>query len=210
MMPFSSHARRPALARLLVLAGTLTVAAAGCGGSSSRPASAGSQTKTVTPTRPEVSPSGDIPDSQAYVAYSPSGAGYSVKIPEGWSRTSSGGAVSFTDKLNRIQMEQQAAAAAPTPAQTRRSVIPGLAHTVAGFKLGTISSVSRSAGNAVRITYLARSAADPVTGKSHVDAVERYTFFHRGKIVVLTLSAPQGADNVDPWKTVTNSLRYAR
>jgi hypothetical protein len=27
---------------------------------------------------------------------------------------------------------------------------------------------------------------------------------------VLTLSGPKGADNVDPWKIVTDSLRYTR
>jgi hypothetical protein len=195
---------RSAAAAVAVLA----LGAAGCGSSSSSssnpPAASGGATKTTA----EVSPSGDIPDNQAYVAYSPSGGGYSVKVPEGWARTTTGGVTSFTDKLNSIQMQTQPAAVAPTTGDARRSELPKLAKSVAGFKAGSVSTVTRSAGKAVRITYQASSPADPVTGKSHTEAVERYVFFHNGKDVVLTLSGPKGADNVDPWKIVTDSLRY--
>jgi hypothetical protein len=34
-------------------------------------------------------------------------------------------------------------------------------------------------------------------------------FFHGGKNAVITLSGPKGADNVDPWKTVTDSVRFS-
>jgi hypothetical protein len=47
-----------------------------------------------------------------------------------------------------------------------------------------------------------------VTGKPGTDAVERYAFFHKGIEVVLTLSGPKGADNVDPWMLVSDSLRW--
>src|SRR5204863_303939 len=57
---------------------------------------------------------------------------------------------------------------------------------------------------------LATGPADPVTGKTRVDAVERYLFFHRAREAVLTLSGPKGADNVDPWRTITDSLRWRR
>lgn len=181
---------------------------AGCGGSS--PTADRKPAPAVNPNAPEVSPAGDIPDNQAYVEYSPPRWGFAVKVPEGWARTTSRGAVAFTDKLNRIQMEEQPAATAPTPTQARRTLIARLASTFAGFRLGSVATVSRSAGSALRITYIERSPADPVTGRSHTDAVERYSFFHRGRSVVLTLSAPQGADNVDPWKIVTDSLRYTR
>ena len=47
-----------------------------------------------------------------------------------------------------------------------------------------------------------------MTGKRGRDAVERYVFFHKGRDVILTLSGPVGADNVDPWKLVTDSVRW--
>jgi hypothetical protein len=189
-------------------ASALALGVAGCSGSS--PPSTGGSAKAVDPNAAEVSPAGDIPDNQAFVAYSPPGGGYSVKVPEGWARTTAKGVTSFTDKLNGIQMQTVPAQVALTARDARRSELPKLAKRVKGFKAGTVSTVTRSAGHAVRITYQASSAADPVTGKSHTDAVERYVFFHRGKDIVLTLSGPTGADNVDPWKIVTDSLRYTR
>jgi hypothetical protein len=189
----------------------LAVGAAGCGSSSSSssskaPVASAGGTKTTA----EVSPAGDIPDNQAYVAYSPPGGGYSVKVPEGWARTSTGGVTSFTDKLNQVQMQTQPAKAALTAGAAQSSEVPKLANSVKGFKAGSVSTVTRKAGKAVRITYQSSSAVDPVTGRSSTQAVERYVFFHNGKDVVLTLSGPKGADNVDPWRIVTDSLHYTR
>jgi hypothetical protein len=198
-------------AALAAGAAVLALTAAGCGSSSPAPsASGGGHAKTVNPNAPEVSPAGDIPDNQAFVAYSPPAAGYSVKVPEGWARTSSGAVTSFTDKLNRIQMQVVPAKVALSTADARRTELPKLAKRVAGYQAGTVSSVTRKAGMAVRMTYFARSPVDAVTGKSHTEAVERYVFFHNGNDVVLTLSGPKGADNVDPWKIVTDSLTYTR
>jgi hypothetical protein len=184
----------------------LTIGAAGCGGSSS---GSGNQASTAPkPSAPEVSPSGDIPDTQAYVPFSPPGGGFTVKVPEGWSRTTSGGSITFTDKLNSITVTTAAAQAPPTVRDARQTELPKLAGSVKGFRPGTVTTVSRSAGSVVRLTYLADAAPNPVTGKAGKDAVERYVFFHKGKDVVLTLSGPKGADNVDPWKIVTDSLRW--
>jgi hypothetical protein len=58
------------------------------------------------------------------------------------------------------------------------------------------------------MTYQAKATPNAVTGKAGTDAVERYVFFHNGKRIVLTLSGPKGADNVDPWKIVTDSVRW--
>jgi hypothetical protein len=198
--------------RSAVVAGAAAVVLgiAGCGGSSSDSPAGASRTATIDPNAPEVSPAGDIPDNQAFVTYSPPRAGYSLKVPEGWARTTSHGVTSFTDKLNRIQMQTAPAHVALTARDARSTEIPKLAKQVAGFKAGAVSTVTRNAGMGVRITYLATSPADPVTGTSRTDAVERYVFFHRGRDVVLTLSGPKGADNVDPWKIVSDSLRYAR
>src|SRR3954453_3097418 len=84
------------------------------------PAGCGSSPKPVDPNTAETSPPGDIPDNQAFVAYSPPGAGYSVKVPEGWARTARGGAVTFTDKLNPVRMESSPATAAPTVASVKQ------------------------------------------------------------------------------------------
>ncbi len=205
---------------LLAIAATLL---AGCGSSSSPgssssapgagasgPTSTSSSGKGVNPNAPESLPPGDIPDTTAYVPYAVPGAGYTVSAPEGWSRSSAGGIVTFTDKLNAVQITSLPAAAPITVASVQSTVVPKLASSVKGFKLQTVSSVTRKAGPAVRTTYLGYSPPDPVTGKFGVLAIERYDFSHKGRDVVITVSGANGSDNVDPWKTVTNSLAFTR
>jgi hypothetical protein len=193
---------RRALAAGAVL---LALGAAACGSSSS----GGSSTQAPSPNAKESSPPGDIPDNQAFVRYTPPGGGFSVKVPEGWAQRTAGGAVVFTDKLNAIRIESRGASAPLTVKTARSGELARLAHSVKGFRPGKVSTVSRQAGTAVRVTYLASAAANPVTGKAGTDAVERYVFFHKGRDVVLTLSGPKGADNVDPWRLVTDSVRWS-
>ena len=188
------------MTRLLPLVAVTGLLLAGCG-SSSQP---------VNPNSAENSPPGDIPDDQAYVAYSPPGGGYTVKVPEGWARITAGGAVTFTDKLNSIRMESVATRAAPTVATAKRRLVPKLQQSVRGFALRAVSSVHRTGGTAILIAYASDAPASAVTNHTGSNDVERYVFFRRGKDVVLTLSGPKGADNVDPWRLVTDSLRWSR
>jgi hypothetical protein len=186
----------------------LALGVVGCGAGSS--SGGGQAAKPVNPNGAEANPAGDIPDNQAYVAYMPPGGGFSVKVPEGWGRSDAGGAVTFTDKLNSINMETRAAKGPLSVARARATELPQLSKSVKGFQPGTVTQVSRKAGTAIRITYLADGRPDAVTGKVTREAVERYLFAQKGKEVVLTLSGPKGADNVDPWKIVTDSLRWKR
>jgi hypothetical protein len=157
---------------LLSLGLVALLALAGCGGSSKSNSS-----QAPSPNGAEVSPSGDIPDNQAFVAFAVPKGGVSVKVPEGWARSSGPQGIAFTDKLNSITVKVVPATRSGAP--THRS-------------------------------FLAQSKPDPVTGKTRTNAVERWGFFHKGKELILTLSGPKGADNVDPWKIVTDSVRWTR
>lgn len=134
--------------------------------------------------------------------------GYSVKVPEGWARSGSATSTAFTDKLNRIEIKSSAATAAPTTQSVTSTVVPELQRTVPRFAMGKISDITRPAGHAVLITYQGDSAQDQVTGKVVRDAFEQYIFFRNGKQVTLTLVGPVNADNVDPWKIVSDSFRW--
>lgn len=158
------------------------------------------------PVATESNPPGDIPDNQAFVSYAPAGAGFSVKVPEGWARTGTGTHVFFTDKLNSVTISSDAATDPLTSAWVSRTIVPALRSSVPKFQLLGVAAVSRPAGAGVLVTYLADSATDPVTGKVVRDSVERYVFEHGGHLVTLTLAGPKGADNVDPWRKVTDSL----
>jgi hypothetical protein len=208
----------------IALALTMALALGACSSSSPKPAAssgpsttAGSTQTSQAPTSapaaadpkaPEVNPAGDIPDNQVYVAYTPPSGGFSVKVPEGWARTEAGGAVTFTDKLNSVRMETVAAASAPTVQSAQQQEVPAIQASVKQYEAGKVTTVTRKAGTGVLITYRADAAPDPVTGKVVHDDVERYEFWKVGKTVILTLSGPQGADNVDPWRIVTDSFSW--
>jgi len=149
---------------------------------------------------------GDIPDNQVFVPFT--GSGYVVKVPEGWARTENGPVVTFSDRYNTIRIERGSAPAAPTVASVTTSVVPQLRTAIPDFALGRVTEVNRSAGPSVLVTYGASSAPNSVTGKRIVLDVERYEFWKNQKAVVITLSASKGSDNVDPWKTVTNSFAW--
>jgi len=183
-----------------------TSSASATSGTASTPASGNG----VNPNAPESLPPGDIPDTIAYVPYAVPGAGYTVSTPEGWSRSSAGGVVSFTDKLNAVRISAAPAHGPVTVASVQQNLLPKLASSLKGYKLQSVSSVTRAAGAAIRTAYLGYSPPDPVTGKFGVLAFERYDFFHKGRVVTLLLSAPNGSDNVDPWKRITNSLVFTR
>jgi hypothetical protein len=202
-----------------VLLATGAVVLPGCGSSSSSgpattvaspPKAPATAANAVNPNVPESLPPGDIPDTVAYVPYAVPGAGYTVSAPEGWSRSTTGSAVRFTDKLNAIEITAVASNAPRTVNSVTRSVVPKLASSVKGFKLQSVTVVARKGGPAIRTIYFGYSTPDPVTGKFGLLAIERYDFAHKGRDVILTLSAPNGSDNVDPWNRVTNSLAFTR
>ncbi|MGI8613522.1 MAG: hypothetical protein ACR2KL_06210 [Nocardioidaceae bacterium] len=184
--------------------------APGKGGSSASPTtpSATASSPTASSTLKEYSPAGDIPDNQVFVPYTPPGAHYSIQIPEGWSRSSAGGAVTFTDKLNSVRIESVPAASAPTVASATSKELPRIAATATNYAAGAVTTVDRKAGTAVLVTYQADAPPDPVTGKYVRDAVERYEFWRQGTEAILTLSGPVGADNVDPWRIVSDSFAW--
>ena len=169
----------------LVAAVLLALLATGC-----------TQQPAPSPTVTEQNVAGDIPDNQVFVPYTPADHGFTVNVPEGWARATDGTAVVFTDKLNSVRIESVASAQAPT--------VQSRAH----FPHGTVSTAHRTGGDAVLVTYEQKSTPDPVTGKTIVESVERYEFWRNGVEVVLSLSGPKGADNVDPWRTVTESFAW--
>jgi len=195
-------------ATALVLLGT---AMAGCSQTAAPPP--GPQSGSVAPSKPaaaatESNPPGDIPDNQAFVPYTPSGSAISVKVPEGWARSNGARSTIFADKLNRIEISFSPATSAPSISSVTRVDVPALQSSVPKFMLGKVSNQHRSAGTVVVVTYQGDSEPDKVTGKVVRDAFERYIYFNKGQRVDLTLSGPTNADNVDPWRIVSDSVHW--
>ncbi|MEU5312649.1 hypothetical protein [Streptomyces sp. NPDC021562] len=209
----AAHTRAYAVVGLtLAAAVTAGCSGSGSGAGSGSPAS-GSVTvsgqKQQAPT--ESNPPGDIPDNQVYVSYRPTGGtftGFTVKVPEGWARTSQGSTTAFTDKLNTVKITAVSASGTPTAGSVTNTVVPQLRSQVPKFSSPKVSEVTRHAGRVVLLTYQGDSAKDPVTGKVVRDAFERYAFYRAGHEVDLTLSGPVKADNVDPWRIVSDSFTW--
>jgi hypothetical protein len=143
-----------------------------------------------------------------FVPYTPPGNLVSIKVPEGWARSSQNGTVTFTDKLNSVSIAVNDLAHPVTASYATSHEVPQLRQTVRTFAMGDVSTVFRTAGKAVLLTYQKDSDPSPVTGKVIRDAVEQYEFWASGHEAVLTLSGPVGADNVDPWRIVSDSLTW--
>jgi hypothetical protein len=192
-------------ALLLVPAALVALLVGGC---SSGSASSQGQATGAPASASETSPLGDIPDNQVYVPYSPPDGSFTVEVPEGWARTDAGDTVSFTDKLNTVTVQELTGRPQPTPDSVRTGELAGAA--ARNGAAGTVEQVTLPAGPAIHATYSADATPDPVTGRTVRDDVELYVFWKDGTEVLLTLSGPHGADNVDPWKKISTSFTWNR
>jgi hypothetical protein len=155
----------------------------------------------------ETAPPGDIPDNQAFVTAR--GTGFSVQVPEGWSRATRAGSTTFVDTYSAITVRIERRMTAPTVATVSRSELAQLKAATKGFAHPRLEPVNRPAGSGVLVRYEAASPPSSVTGKRISDDVERYELWRAGRLAIVTLEAPRGSDNVDAWKRVTRSFRWA-
>ncbi len=160
-----------------------------------------------SPLPPLVNPPGDIPDSQAFVAYR-SPLGFSVQAPEGWSRRELSNGVSFTDKYGSLTVEVTNAAAMPTVASARQIQAAALDASPMAVTVGKVASANLPGGAAVMLAFASNSAPNPVTGKAIRLENQQYLFWKGGRLATLTLSAPFGSDNADQWQLMARSFAW--
>lgn len=201
---------RPIRAPGVVIVGaTAAILLAGCSPAGGPAAGSSAAPPATTAPAAESNPPGDIADNQVFVDYTAPDGSFTVKYPEGWARTDTvAGTVAFSDGFNGMTLAPHLGFYQSDEAFARSVEIPQIASTTPGFALGSVSTVQRPAGPVLLITYRADSPPSPVTGKSVTLAVQRYEFSKLGRGVVVTLSAPVGADNVDPWRVVTDSFTW--
>jgi hypothetical protein len=96
----------------------------------------------------------------------------------------------------------------PTVDSVRASELSDVAAQGTHVAVGKVESRTLPGGNAVHAACSADSPPDPVTGRVVPDDVELYVFWRNGSEVLLTLSGPHGADDVDAWRTVSDSFAW--
>ena len=116
------------------------------------------------PVAPEHNPPGDIPDTQVFVSYA-SPLGFTIKVPEGWSRKEAAQSVTFSDKYNTIEVTLSSAGAAPTVASVKTDQVPELEKAGRAVKVTKVREVNLKGGPAILISYTSNSAPNQVTNK---------------------------------------------
>lgn len=157
-------------------------------------------------TAPETHPLGDIPDSQAFVRYTSPAGGYSLEVPEGWTRTLVGLRVTFASKLNRVEVSAHPASGSPGVASVRSGVLATLLRADPSVKVTLLKPVLLPAGPAVLARFTSTGAANEVTGRRETLENDLYVLGQGRREVVVRLSAPRGSDNVDAWTRIARSL----
>jgi hypothetical protein len=158
---------------------------------------------------PDSNPLGDIPDNQVYVPYRPADGSFTVEVPEGWARSALPDGVSFTDKLNSVSVRELTGRPQPDQNTVTGDELAAIAASGRNVALGQVDTVALPAGQAVHATFSQDSVSDPVTGRVVRDDAEVFVYWRGGTEVLLTLSGPHGADNVDPWKKISTSFGWA-
>jgi hypothetical protein len=193
---------------------------AGCGGSKSAaptPTSAPTGTTSAAATKTSRSSAGalqaeansaatgDIPDNQVFLTFRNPAAGYSMKYPEGWAQAGSGARLTFRDKNNIVRVVVVKHGPATTAAIRAEVAALRGAHVQTGPARLMISGAP-----AFKVVYTTQSAANAVTGKRVTLTVDRYYLSHAGKEAIVDLGTPVGVDNVDAYRLMIESFRWAR
>jgi hypothetical protein len=159
------------------------------------------------PLAPEKNPPGDIPDSQVFIVYR-SPQGYSIKVPEGWARRDSAEGTVFSDKYNTIQLTHVQHRAPLDRQGLNATEIPKLKASGKAVQVTRTQTERLPAGNTEVVFFTSNSDLNPVTNKAIRLENVRYYFWRRGELMMLTLSAPYGADNADQWRLMARSFRW--
>jgi hypothetical protein len=163
---------------------------------------------TETAVAPEVNPPGDIPDSQAFIKYTNTAGAYQLEVPEGWARAETGGNVTFVSKLDGVSVTIAPVSATPTAASVRANEAKLIQSQGRAVTITGVSEVNLPGGKAVQIKFTSNSEPNAVTKKRVRLENVAYIFYKNGKEATVTMWAPQGADNVDQWNRMANSLRW--
>ena len=197
----------------------LALPLAGCGGGSSAspplratttaapaPSTSAATTRSgPSPLTPDATSAatGDIPDNQVFLSFHNTQAAYTMKVPEGWAQTGGGARVTFRDKNNVVRV-----VIAPGGSITAAAARTDVSRTPGATVTRSPQAVTVSGLPAVKLAYTTTSAPNAVTGKRVVLVVDRYYLWHGGKRAVLDLGTPQGVDNVDAYRLMSESFRW--
>ena len=149
---------------------------------------------------------GDVPDNAVFLTYQQASLGFSIQYVEGWQVTTQPDGVAIHDK-DSSETVTVAALPSDVAAYISSTDLPAL-QSQAGYKLVKQDSVKVGSSNYHHVVYHILSPADPVTGKQVPSTVDRYYVPGTSQLAVVSLSTPDGVDNVDAFRQMIESFRW--
>lgn len=150
---------------------------------------------------------GDIPDNAVFLTYSGTNPAFTIQYVEGWQVSQQPDGVVIRDK-DSSETVSIVAPQADVPGYVASTDLPILQAQL-GFKLGKQDTVKVGGTSYVHLVYHMPAPPDPVTGKQVPSTVDRYYVPGPNGLAIVSLSTPDGVDNVDAFRQMIESLRWS-
>jgi hypothetical protein len=149
---------------------------------------------------------GDVPDNAVFLTYQQVTIGFSIQYVEGWQVTTQPDGVDIHDKdssetVSVVSLPKDVAA------YIASTDLPAL-QPQAGFKFVKQDTVKVGSSTYHHLVYHILSPVDPVTGKRVPSTVDRYYVPGSMGLAVVSLSTPDGVDNVDAFRQMIESFTW--
>lgn len=149
---------------------------------------------------------GDIPDNAVFLTYHSAAWGFSIQYVEGWQVTTNPDGVTIRDK-DSSETVRVVTMPNDVPAYVSGTDLPALQSTP-GFKLVKRDTARVGSEIYVHLSYHAPADPDPVTGKQVASTIDRFYAPGPG-LAIVSLSTPDGVDNVDAFRQMITSFRWS-
>jgi hypothetical protein len=149
---------------------------------------------------------GDVPDDAVFLEYQGTAPAYTIQYVEGWQVSQQPDGVVIRDKDS-----SEVVVIVPTTSDVKGYVastdLPALQGQV-GFELVRQDTVKVNGRNEVHLVYHLPASPDPVTGKRVPSTIDRYYIAGPTGLAIVTLSTPDGVDNVDAFRQMIDSFKW--
>jgi hypothetical protein len=151
--------------------------------------------------------SGDIPDNAKFLTFHSASPAFSIQYVEGWQVTQQAAGVVIRDK-DSSETVAIVDAHSDVPGYVATTDLPAL-EAQPGFKLVHQDTVKVGGSTYIHLVYNAPAPPDPVTGKQVPSTIDRYYVPGSAGLAVISLSTPNGVDNVDAFRQMIESFAWS-
>jgi hypothetical protein len=150
---------------------------------------------------------GDVPDNAVFLTYHQASLGFSIQYVEGWQVATQADGVGIRDKDS-----SEMVAVVDLPGEVAGYIsstdLPSL-EGQSGFKLVKQNTIKVGATSYHHLVFHILSPADPVTGKQVPSTVDRYYVPGPAHLAIVSMSTPDGVDNVDAFRQMIESFKWS-